>query len=153
MNERQKYVRKSTIVKHQPERYGEWMEDDVLNEILYANSANTTELTTYKEAVESPENEKWKTAMQSEYDSLMKNETSKLVKLPENRDAIGSKWVFKIRRNADGSIDCYSQKEGIDFKETFSPVARCNSIRKILALAMCLLESYWGQISDLSFIR
>ena len=145
VNENQEQdIRKSSRVRQQPERYGEWLEDDVLNEILYANSANTTEPTTYKEAVESPENEKWKTAMQSEYDSLMKNETWKLVKLPENRDAIGSKWVFKIKRNADGSIDRYkarlvaqgySQKEGIDFEETFSPVARFTSIRTILALA------------------
>ena len=109
-----------------------------------SSSANTTEPTTYKEAVESPENEKWKTAMPSEYDSLMKNETWKLEKLPENRDAIGSKWVFKIKRNADASIDRhkarlvaqgYSQKEGIDFEETFSPVARFTSMRTILALA------------------
>ena len=145
VNENQEQdIRKSSRFRQQPERYGEWLEDDVLNEILYANSANTTEPTTYKEAVESPENEKWKTAMQSEYDSLMKNETWKLVKLPENRDAIGSKWVFKIKRNADGSIDRYkarlvaqgySQKEGIDFEETFSPVARFTSIRTILALA------------------
>ena len=48
--------------------------------------------------------------MQSEYDSLMKNETWKLVKLPENRDAICSKWVFKIKRNADGSIDRYKAR-------------------------------------------
>ena len=46
-----------------------------MNEILYANSDNTTESTTYEVAVESPESEKWKTAMQSEYDSLMKNDT------------------------------------------------------------------------------
>ena len=115
-----------------------------MNEIVYANSAYTTEPTTYEEAVESPESEKWKTAMQSEYVSLMKNDTWKLVKLPENRNTIGCKWVFKIKRNADGSIDRYkarlvaqgySQKEGIDFEETFSPVARFTSIRTILAIA------------------
>ena len=46
-----------------------------MNEILYANSANTAEPTTYEEAVESLESEKRKTAMQSEYDSLTKNDT------------------------------------------------------------------------------
>ena len=145
INENAKEVlRKSTRVRNQPERYGEWIEDDLMNEILYANSANTTEPTTYEEAVESPESEKWKKAMQSEYDSLMKNDTWKLVKLPENRDTIGCKWVFKIERNADGSIDRYkarlvaqgyTQKEGIDFEETFSPVARFTAIRTILAIA------------------
>ena len=43
VNENQEqYIRKSSRVRQQPERYGDWMEDDVLNEILYANSANTT---------------------------------------------------------------------------------------------------------------
>ena len=145
MNENaEEVLRKSTRVRNQPERYGEWIEDDLMNEILYANSAHTTEPTTYKEAVESPESEKWKKAMQSEYDSLMKNYTCKLVKLPENRDTIGCKWIFKIKRNADGSIDRYkahlvaqgySQKEGIDFEETFSPVARFTSIRTMLEIA------------------
>ena len=45
--------------------------------------------------------------MQSEYNSVMKSDTWKFVKLPENRDSIGCKWVFKIKRNVDGSIDRY----------------------------------------------
>ena len=65
MNERQKevnenqeqVVRKTDRVRNQPDRYGEWIEDNILNEILYANSANTTEPTTYKEALESLESE------------------------------------------------------------------------------------------------
>ena len=152
VNERQQEVnenpeevlRKSDRLRNQPEKYCEWMEDDVMNEILYADSANTIEPTTYEEAVESPESEKWKTAMKNECDSLMKNDTWKLVKLPENRDTIGCKWIFKIKRNADGSIDRskarlvpqgYSQKQGINFEETFSSVARFTSIRTILAIA------------------
>ena len=55
-----------------------------------------------------------------------------------------SKWIYKIKHTADGSIEKYkarfvargfSQKEGIKYEETFSPMARCTSIRTILALA------------------
>ena len=74
----------------------------------------------------------------------MKNATWTLEKLPEGREAIGNKWIFKVKHNADGSIDRYkarlvaqgfSQKPGIDYYETFSLVARLTSIRTILAIA------------------
>ncbi len=98
---------------------------------------------TYSEAVESADSQKWKEAMKSEYDSLIRNETWKLVSLPKDRKAIGNKWVYKIKRNADGSVERYkarlvckgfSQKEGIDYTETFSPVARYTSVRTVLAV-------------------
>ena len=64
--------------------------------------------------------------------------------LPEGRKAIGSRWVFKVKLNADGSIDRYkahlivkgySQKSGIDYDETFAPVSRYDSLRLIIAFA------------------
>ena len=64
-------------------------------------------------------------------DSLHENIVWELVELPKDRKPVGSKWVFKVKINADGSVErCkarlvaqgYSQKEGLDYDETFSPV-------------------------------
>ena len=65
--------------------------------------------------------------------------------MPEGRKVIGSKWVFKVKRNADGSVEKHkarlvaqgsSQKYGVDYDETFSPVVRFESIRTVIALAV-----------------
>ncbi|KAL4580653.1 hypothetical protein LXL04_016853 [Taraxacum kok-saghyz] len=90
----------------------------------------------FREASESPENKEWKHAMNEEMDSLIKNKTWNLVSLPEGKRAIGCKWVFakkevyKARLVAKG----YAQKEGVDYNEIFSPVAKQYSIRVMLAL-------------------
>jgi hypothetical protein len=82
--------------------------------------------------------------MTEEYQSIMKNEVWEIVSRPKSKDVVSSKWLFKIKRTADGSIEKYkarfvarafSQKEGIDYEETFAPVARYNSSRTIIALA------------------
>lgn len=52
----------------------------------------------------------WMEAMKEEYDSIMKNETWELTELPENKVPIGSKWLYKTKCNADGSIDKYKAR-------------------------------------------
>lgn len=83
--------------------------------------------------------------MDTEYESLMQNETWKLVPRPENTKVLSNRWVFKIKRKHDGSIDKYKarlvvrgheQKYGIDYKEVFAPVARYETVRTILAASV-----------------
>ena len=96
-----------------------------------------------QEALRSPQAKLWQDAMEAEYDSLMKNGVFKLVKLPNGRDVLDNKWVFKIKLNSDGSIQQYkarlvarglSQQPDVDFTETYSPVTHLTSVRAILAI-------------------
>lgn len=77
--------------------------------------------------------------MQVEMESLRSNDVWNLVQLPKGREAVGSKWVFMVKTNAYGFVErckarlvaqCFSQEQGLDYDETFSPV-----IRSVIALA------------------
>lgn len=77
--------------------------------------------------------------MKTEIDSLHDHNVWELVKLPEGRQPVGSKWVFKVKTNARCKAHViaqgYSQQEGLDYDETFSPVIRVESVRSVIALA------------------
>lgn len=103
----------------------------------------TPEPTTVKEALEVDE-KNWEKAMKSEMDSLYENKTWILTDLPKGRKAIKTKWVFKTKRDDDGVIVRHkarlvvkgcSQRAGMDYDETYSPVIRYGSIRYLVALA------------------
>ena len=102
------------------------------------------EPTNYEEAMMSPDSPKWLEAMQSEMRSMYKNKVWTLIDFPKDRQAIGIKWIFKRKTDADSSVTIYKarivakgfrQVQGIDYDETFSPVAMLKSVRIMLAIA------------------
>lgn len=81
---------------------------------------------------------RWKEAMNEEMESLQKNATWDVVDLPRGKKSMGCRWVFTVKYKADGAIERfkarlvargYSQTYGIDYSETFSPVAKINTVR------------------------
>lgn len=112
----------------------------------FAYLGQINEPTTWQEALQSDYSKEWKQAADAEYESLTENNTWELVELPEERKAIACKWVFRVKYDQQGKVDRFkgrlvakgfSQKYGIDYDETYSPVVRFTSIRVLLAWAAC----------------
>ncbi|VVA23262.1 Hypothetical predicted protein, partial [Prunus dulcis] len=87
----------------------------------------------------------WRAAMSTEFNALISNGTWELVPSDSTQNLIGCKWVFRIKRHPDGTIDRYKarlvakgfhQRPGVDFSETFSPVVKPTTIRVVLHLAL-----------------
>jgi len=82
--------------------------------------------------------------MQTELEAIERNHTWELMQLPPGKNLVGVKWLFKTKLGTDGEVvkykarlvaKGYSQQYGIDYQETFAPVARFETIRMILAVA------------------
>ncbi|XP_071728013.1 uncharacterized protein [Rutidosis leptorrhynchoides] len=109
----------------------------------FVSSLNkSVEPSCYKHAINDPN---WREAMNLEMEALNKNNTWVITELPPDRKPIGNKWVYKIKYKSNGEIERYkarlvakgySQKEGIDYDETFSPVVKHVTIRCVITLAV-----------------
>ncbi|RVW35720.1 Retrovirus-related Pol polyprotein from transposon RE1 [Vitis vinifera] len=108
--------------------------------VAIVEDANAKEPETFAEAFQNPD---WSKAMKEEIAALKRNQTWELVPKPRDVEPISCKWVYKIKRRTDGSIEMhkarlvargFSQQYGLDYDETFSPVAKLTTVRVLLAL-------------------
>lgn len=117
-------------------------DDEDFNACQFA--LNILEHLTYKVASKYSE---WQKAMESELQAITRNNTWELVSLPPKKNLVGVKWLFKVKHAEDGKgvkykarlvAKGYSQQPGVDFQETFAPVARFETIRIILSISACM---------------
>jgi len=117
---------------------------------------------TVKEALSGPQKQEWKKAMFEEYEALVRNNTWTLCELPKNCEAIGCRWVLKTKYRQDGSVErrkarlvakgC-AQRPGLDFVDTFSPVARLSSLRILVALSVELDLTLYQLDIEMAYIN
>ncbi|KAK8636264.1 hypothetical protein V6N13_004968 [Hibiscus sabdariffa] len=150
-------LRRSTRERHELERYGFLV--TIHGDVILVDH---DEPKTYQEAVLSPDSEKWLEAMRSEMDSMSDNQVWTLVEPPEGIKPIGCKWVFKKKTDMDGNVQTYKgrldakgyrQIHGIDYDETFSPVAMFKSIRILLAIAAFHDYEIWQMDVKTAFLN
>ena len=145
---------------HDPQfYYGFHIEEDKISD---STLSELDEPANYKEAMASPEAAKWKEAMKSEIQSMYDNQVWNLVDTTLGLKIVGCKWIFKKKTDMDGKVHTYkarlvakgyTQTQGIDYEETFSPVAKIKSIRIMLAIAAFYDYEIWQMDVKTAFLN
>ena len=119
---------------------GEEISDDDNIAAHYALFAGNNPIT-FEEAIKS---EKWRKAMDAEIEAIERNNTWKLVVLPQGKKTVGVKWIYKTKLNEKGEVDKFkarlvakgcTQEYGVDYLEVYALVAKHNRIRMVISLA------------------
>ncbi|GJX42848.1 retrovirus-related pol polyprotein from transposon TNT 1-94 [Tanacetum coccineum] len=120
------------------------------------------EPTNYKAALLDPESDKWVDAMNAKMQSMKNNQVWRLVDLPSNGKTVGSKWLFKKKTDMDGNVHTYkarlvakgfTQIYGVNYEETFSPVADIRAIGIIIAIPAFYDYEIWQMDVKTVFIN
>ncbi|KAH9752839.1 hypothetical protein KPL71_014867 [Citrus sinensis] len=153
-------LRRSSRIIHPPERYGFLHQ---MNDIfLLGDTDHRDDPTSYEEAILDIDSKKWLEAMDLEMDSMRTNQVWTLVDPPEGIIPIRCKWIFKRKIGLDGKVETYKarlvakgyrQIQGIDYEETFSPVAMLKSIRILLAIAAYYDYEIWQMDVKTAFLN
>ena len=149
--------RRTSRIRSVLERYG-FLISEQKDVLLIEND----EPTTYEESLNSSESDQWLKDMKSEMDSMYTNQVWTLVDPPEGIKPIGCKWIFKKKTDMEGNMITYKarlvakgycQKQGVDYDETFSPVAMLKSIRILLAIATHSDYEIWQMDVKTAFLN
>ncbi|GJW19566.1 retrovirus-related pol polyprotein from transposon TNT 1-94 [Tanacetum coccineum] len=133
-------------ISQAPERYGFYIDAEEHELGDHGEPPN------YRAALSDPESKKWLEAMNTKMQSMKDNLVWNLVDLPPNYMTVGSKWLFKKKTDIDGNIHTYearlvakgfTQTYGVDYEETFSPVAHIKAIRILIAIATYYDYEIW----------
>ncbi|KAJ9567714.1 hypothetical protein OSB04_003680 [Centaurea solstitialis] len=147
-------LRRSSRVRQEPDRY--------LGFLVSQDSGDLNEPTSYGEAVSGSESEQWQEAMKAEMQSMYDNQVWELTDMPQHCRAVGRKWVFKKKTDMDGNVHTFkaklvakgfTQTHGIDYDETFSPVAMVKSIRILMAISAYFNYEIWQMDVKTAFLN
>ncbi|RVX04964.1 Retrovirus-related Pol polyprotein from transposon TNT 1-94 [Vitis vinifera] len=123
---------------------GNFISYDKLSPTFRAFTSSITEIQVPQNIQKAFKYPKWKAAVDEEVRALEKNGTWEITDLPRGKKPVGCKWIFTVKYKADGNVDRYkarlvakgfTQSYGIDYQETFAPVAKLNTVRVLLSLA------------------
>ncbi|KAJ9557822.1 hypothetical protein OSB04_012436 [Centaurea solstitialis] len=147
-------LRRSSRVRQELDRY--------LGFLVSQDSGNLNEPTSYGEVVSGNESEQWQEAMKAEMQSMYDNQVWELTDLPQHCRAVGRKWVFMKKTDMDGNVHTFkarlvakgfTQTHGIDYDETFSPVAMLKSIRILMAISAYFNYEIWQMDVKTAFLN
>ena len=120
------------------------------------------EPTNYEEAMMSPDFDRQLEAMKSEIGSMYENKVWTLVDLPDDRRPIENKQIFKKKTDVDGNVTVYKarlvakgfrQVQGVDYDETFSPIAMLKSVRIMVAITAFYNYEIWQMDVKIAFLN
>ncbi|GKB11024.1 retrotransposon protein, putative, ty1-copia subclass [Tanacetum coccineum] len=149
-------IRRSTRTRHLTDRLCLYIDSEEHELGDLGKPAN------YKAVLLDPESDKWINAMNVEMQSMKDNEVWELVDLPPDGKIVGHKWLFKKKTDMDGAVHTYkarlvakgfTQTPGIDYEETFSPVADIRAIRILIAIAVFYDYEIWQMDIKTAFLN